>query len=169
MSEIPCLSILNARCLTLMPEIELRDITKRFPGVLANNHISLAVDKGEIRALVGENGAGKTTLMRILYGEYQPDEGEILLRGQNVVFHSPLDAIHAGLGMVHQHFMLFNSLSVYENVIYGAEPAQLGFVRTEAARRRLQELVTQYGLSVNPNARVGELPVGVRQRVEIIK
>src|SRR5581483_6897058 len=169
MSEIPCLSILNARCLTLMPEIELRDITKRFPGVLANNHISLAVDKGEIRALVGENGAGKTTLMRILYGEYQPDEGEILLRGKKVVFHSPLAAIRAGLGMVHQHFMLFNSLSVYENVIYGDEPAQYGFINLRAARARVNQLVEQYGLYVDPDARVGQLPVGVRQRVEIIK
>src|SRR5262245_8242992 len=94
----------------VMPEIELRDITKRFPGVIANGRITLEVDQAEIRALVGEHGAGKTTLMRILYGEYQPDEGEILLHGNKVVFHSPLDAIRAGLGMVHQHFMLFNSL-----------------------------------------------------------
>lgn len=152
-----------------MPEIELRDITKRFPGVVANNHINLAVDKGEIRALVGENGAGKTTLMRILYGEYQPDEGEILLRDKRVVFHSPLDGIRAGLGMVHQHFMLFNSLSVYENVIYGDEPRQYGFINTNVARERVRALVEQYGLHVDPNARVGQLPVGVRQRVEIIK
>lgn len=152
-----------------MSEIELRDITKRFPGVVANNHINLAVNKGEIRALVGENGAGKTTLMRILYGEYQPDEGEILLRGKKVTFHSPLDAIRAGLGMVHQHFMLFNSLRVYENVIYGDEPAQYGFIDARAARQRVQELGEQYGLFVNPDARVGELSVGVRQRVEIIK
>src|SRR5262249_43974713 len=144
-----------------MPEIELRGITKRFPGVVANNHIDLAVDKGEIRALVGENGAGKTTLMRILYGEYQPDEGEILLRGKKVTFHSPLEAIRAGLGMVHQHFMLFNSLSVYENVIYGDEPSRFGFIDTAAARRRVSELVEEYGLFVNPNLRVGELPVGV--------
>ena len=152
-----------------MAEIELRDITKRFPGVVANNHINLAVDKGEIRALVGENGAGKTTLMRILYGEYQPDEGEILLRDNKTVFRSPLDAIRAGLGMVHQHFMLFNSLSVYENVIYGDEPAQYGFINTRAARARVQSLVEQYGLHVDADARVGQLPVGVRQRVEIIK
>ena len=105
-----------------MAEIELRNITKRFPGVVANDDISLSVDKGEIRALVGENGAGKTTLMRILYGEYQPDEGEILLRDKKTVLHSPLDAIHAGLGMVHQHFLLFNSLSVYENVVTTPAP-----------------------------------------------
>ncbi len=152
-----------------MSEIELRNITKRFPGVLANDHINLSVDKGEIRALVGENGAGKTTLMRILYGEYQPDEGEILLRGKQVTFHSPLAAIRAGLGMVHQHFMLFNSLSVYENVIYGAEPSQFGFINAQAARKRVSALAEEYGLFVNPNQRVGELPVGVRQRVEILK
>lgn len=152
-----------------MFEIELRGITKRFPGVLANNHIDLGVNKGEIRALVGENGAGKTTLMRILYGEYQPDEGEMMLRGKQVTFHSPLDAIRAGFGMVHQHFMLFNSLSVYENVIYGNEPAQFGFIDINAARQRVRQLVEEYGLFVNPDVRVGELPVGVRQRVEIIK
>ncbi len=151
------------------PEIELRDIVKKFPGVVANNHISLSVEKGEIRALVGENGAGKTTLMRILYGLYQPDEGDILIRGQKVVFHSSLDAIRAGLGMVHQHFMLFPSLNVFENVIYGSEPTQFGLIDRTAARRRVEELVEQYGLYVDPDANVGQLPVGVRQRVEIIK
>lgn len=152
-----------------MAEIELRAITKRFPGVIANHRINLSIDKGEIRALVGENGAGKTTLMRILYGEYQPDEGEILLRGRKVVFRSPHDAIRAGLGMVHQHFMLFDSLTVFENVIYGAEPTRFGFVHVHAARARVQELAAQYGLAVDPDAQVGQLPVGVRQRVEIIK
>lgn len=152
-----------------MAEIELRGITKRFPGVVANREISLSVERGEIRALVGENGAGKTTLMRILYGEYQPDEGEILLRGERAVFPSPLAAIRAGLGMVHQHFMLFNSLTVLQNVIYGAEPTQYGLLDTRAARARLAELGEQYGLAVDPDARVGQLPVGVRQRVEIVK
>ena len=106
--------LLTALCLLSppMPELELRQITKRFPGVLANDRIDLSIDKGEIRALVGENGAGKSTLMKILYGLYQPDEGELLLRGQRINFHSPQDAIRAGLGMVHQHFMLFPSLSV---------------------------------------------------------
>lgn len=128
-----------------MSEIELRGITKRFPGVIANSHIDLAVDKGEIRALVGENGAGKTTLMRILYGEYQPDEGEILLRGKKVTLSSPLDAIRSGLGMVHQHFMLFNSLSVYENVIYGAEPTRFGFIDPHAARQRVRNWCKSMG------------------------
>lgn len=149
--------------------VELRGITKRFPGVLANDHIDLAIEPGEIRALVGENGAGKTTLMRILYGLYQPDEGEIYVQGKRVTFQSPLDAIQAGLGMVHQQFMLFPSLTVAENVIYGAEPTKAGFVDREAAVARVEALATQYGLRVDPRAKVGRLPVGVRQRVEILK
>lgn len=149
--------------------IELRGIVKRFPGVLANDHIDLQVEKGEIRALVGENGAGKTTLMRILYGLYRPDEGEILLSGEKKEFHSPMDAIRAGLGMVHQHFMLFPSLSVSENIIYGSEITRGGFVDIQTAHREVQNLADQYGLGVDPKARVDELPVGVRQRVEILK
>jgi simple sugar transport system ATP-binding protein len=149
--------------------LELRGIVKRFPGVLANDHIDLAVEPGEIRALVGENGAGKTTLMRILYGLYQPDAGEIFIHGQRQAFHSPHDAIRAGLGMVHQHFMLFPSLSVSENVIYGAEPTQAGFIDRQAARQRVAEIAERYSLQVDPAATVGQLPVGVRQRVEILK
>ncbi|HXV99441.1 MAG TPA: ATP-binding cassette domain-containing protein, partial [Anaerolineae bacterium] len=149
--------------------LELRGIVKRFPGVLANDHIDLAVEPGEIRALVGENGAGKTTLMRILYGLYQPDAGEIYLHGQKQIFHSPNDAIRAGLGMVHQHFMLFPSLTVSENVIYGTEPTRSGFIDRQAARQKVAEIAQQYGLHVDPTARVGQLPVGVRQRVEILK
>jgi ABC-type uncharacterized transport system ATPase subunit len=149
--------------------IELRGIVKRFPGVLANDHIDLSVEPGEIRALVGENGAGKTTLMRILYGLYQPDEGEIYLQGQLQHFRSPLDAIRAGLGMVHQHFMLFPSLTVSENVVYGAEPTRAGFVDNRSAIRQVAELAGRYGLMVDPDARVGDLPVGIRQRVELLK
>lgn len=149
--------------------VELRGIVKRFPGVVANDRIDLAVEKGEIRALVGENGAGKTTLMNILYGLYRPDEGELRLWGQPHIFHSPLEAIRAGLGMVHQHFMLFPSLSVAENVIYGNEPARVGFVDTKAANERVRQLAGEYGLQVDPRAVVGALPVGVRQRVEILK
>lgn len=149
--------------------LELRGIVKRFPGVLANDQIDLAVEPGEIRALVGENGAGKTTLMRILYGLYQPDAGEIFIHGQKQTFHSPHDAIRAGLGMVHQHFMLFPSLTVSENVIYGAEPTRAGFVDRPAARQKVAELARQYSLQVDPAAKVGQLPVGVRQRVEILK
>lgn len=149
--------------------LELRNIVKRFPGVLANDHISLQVEEGEIRALVGENGAGKTTLMRILYGLYQPDEGDILLYEQPQTFRNPTDAIQAGLGMVHQHFMLFPSLTVTENVIYGAEPAKNGLIDRESAAARVRQIADQYGLQVDPNAKVGALPVGVRQRIEILK
>ena len=149
--------------------LELRGIVKRFPGVLANDHIDLTVETGKIRALVGENGAGKTTLMRILYGLYHPDEGEIYLQGNQHIFHSPHDAIHAGIGMVHQHFMLFPSLTVAENVTYGAEPTRWGFVNRKAAFEKVRTLAQQYGLHVEPTARVGQLPVGVRQRVEILK
>ncbi len=153
----------------MTPELELRDITKRFPGVLANDHISLSVEKGEIRALVGENGAGKSTLMKILYGLYRPDDGEIFLRGERMVFKSPHDAIRAGLGMVHQHFMLFPSLTTFENVIYGEEITKFGFIKRHKARQRVRELSTRYGLAVDPDAKVSELPVGMRQRVEIVK
>ncbi len=149
--------------------LELRGIVKRFPGVLANDHIDLAVEPGEIRALVGENGAGKTTLMHILYGLYQPDAGAILIRGRKQLFHSPLDAIKAGLGMVHQHFMLFPSLTVSENVIFGAEPTHSGFIDRAAAQQKVAAIAQQYGLQVDPAAKVGQLPVGVRQRVEILK
>ncbi len=149
--------------------IELRGIVKRFPGVLANDHIDLQVEKSEIRALVGENGAGKTTLMRILYGLYRPDEGEIYLDGEKAVIHSPWMRSGAGLGMVHQHFMLFPSLSVSENIIYGSEITKSGFVDISTAHKRVGELADRYGLRVDPKARVGTLPVGVRQRVEILK
>ncbi len=154
---------------TMPPALELRRIVKRFPGVLANDHIDLSVDSGEIRALVGENGAGKTTLMNILYGLCQPDEGEILIRGHRRHFHSPLEAIRSGLGMVHQHFMLFPSLTVTENVIYGAEPANRGLVDRQAAERRVAALSERFGLQIDPRARVETLPVGVRQRIEIVK
>ncbi|MCP4404293.1 MAG: ABC transporter ATP-binding protein, partial [bacterium] len=144
-------------------------IVKRFPGVLANDRIDLAVEPGEIRALVGENGAGKTTLMRVLYGEYRPDAGSIAIHGQAQHFRSPHDAIRAGLGMVHQHFMLFPSLSVCENVIYGEEPTRRGFIDRQNAFQRVAALSQQHGLDVDPAAKVAHLPLGVRQRVEIVK
>ncbi len=149
--------------------LELRGIVKRFPGVLANDHVDLSVLPGQIHALLGENGAGKTTLMSILYGLYQPDEGEIFVRGERVHFRSPLDAIAAGLGMVHQSFKLFPSMTVAENVIYRSEPRRGGFVDRTEAIRSVASLAERFGLRVNPRARVGDLPVGVRQRVEILK
>ena len=151
------------------PALELRNITKRFPGVVANNRVSLSVDAGEIRALVGENGAGKTTLMNILYGLCQPDEGEIFVHGNRCSFHSPLDAIRSGLGMVHQHFMLFPSLSVTENVVFGSEPNRAGVFDRRIAEGLVSDLAERFGLQVDPQARVELLPVGVRQRIEILK
>ncbi|NNN33344.1 ABC transporter ATP-binding protein [Streptomyces sp. S3(2020)] len=151
------------------PAVELRGITKRFPGTLANDSVDLSVRHGEIHALMGENGAGKSTLMSILYGMESPDAGTIRIDGRDVRFGSPSDAMAAGLGMVHQSFKLFDSLTVAENVVYAAEPRRFGLVDRAAARRRVRELAEEHGLAVDPDARVGELPVGLRQRVEILK
>ena len=160
-------------------ELELRGITKRFGSLVANDHIDLSVAPGEIRGLLGENGAGKTTLMNILYGLVQPDEGEIRVNGQPVVINSPGDAINARIGMVHQHFMLVPVFTVAENVALGVEQLRkikigalslpTGLLYDKRARRQVQELSEQYGLQVNPDARIEDLPVGVQQRVEIIK
>ncbi|MDX3381511.1 ABC transporter ATP-binding protein [Streptomyces niveiscabiei] len=149
--------------------VELRGITKRFPGTLANDSVDLAVPHGEIHALMGENGAGKSTLMSVLYGMLRPDAGTIRVDGREVVFANPSDAMAAGLGMVHQSFKLFDSLTVAENVVYAAEPRRFGLVDRNAARRRVRELAEEHGLAVEADARVGELPVGLRQRVEILK
>jgi len=154
----------------MAPVLELRGITKRFPGVLANDHIDLELEEGQVHALLGENGAGKTTLMNILYGLYQPTEGEIFVRGQKVEIHSPSDAIAAGIGMVHQHFMLIPVFTVTENVMLGEETTRAGGVLDrQATAERIQQISDQYNLAVDPWAKVGDLPVGVQQRVEIIK
>ncbi|MGH2625514.1 MAG: ABC transporter ATP-binding protein, partial [Anaerolineales bacterium] len=154
----------------MAPILELRGITKRFPGVLANDHIDLTLQKGEIHALLGENGAGKTTLMNILYGLYQPDEGEIKVGGRPVRIHSPGDAIAAGIGMVHQHFMLIPVFSVTENVMLGEEvTGPAGFLKRREAAEHVRKISRQFGLEVDPEARLGDLPVGIQQRVEIIK
>jgi general nucleoside transport system ATP-binding protein len=151
--------------------LELRDITKRFPGVLANDRISIAADRGEVLGLLGENGAGKTTLMNILSGLYSPDSGEILIDGVAQKFHDPRQAISAGIGMVHQHFQLVPVFDVVEAVALGAEDVSgpFGTFNRAVARRRVVELSDQYRLNVNPDARIEDLPVGVRQRVEILK
>jgi simple sugar transport system ATP-binding protein len=150
--------------------LELKGITKRFPGVVANDRVDLVVEDGEIHALLGENGAGKTTLMNVLYGLYHADEGEILIEGRPVRFEGPGDAIAAGLGMVHQHFMLIPVFTVTENIILGNEPTEaLGWLDRGRARKRVEELSERYGLEVPPDAVVEELPVGVQQRVEILK
>jgi len=152
------------------PILELHGITKRFPGVLANDHIDLTLNDGDILALLGENGAGKTTLMNVLYGLYQPDEGEIVVKGQRITVHSPNDAIAAGIGMVHQHFMLVPVLTVAENVMLGVESVRGGlFLDRKAASDRIRQISKQYGLAVDPNAYIKDLPVGLQQRVEIIK
>ncbi len=153
----------------MAPQLELRGITKRFPGVLANDHIDLEVERGEIHALMGENGAGKSTLMSILYGVYQPDEGQIVIDGRPRQFASPVDAIAAGLGMVFQSFKLFPSMTVAENVVFRSEPTRRGRIDRRAAEQRVAAIADRYGLSVDPAARIDALPVGVLQRVEILK
>ncbi len=151
--------------------LELKDITKHFPGVLANDKISISADRGEVLGLLGENGAGKTTLMNILSGLYRPDSGEILIDGQPRVFQDPAEAIEAGIGMVHQHFQLVPVFDVVSAVALGAETVTgpLGAFDRTAARKRIVELSEQYGLHVDPDADIEDLPVGVRQRVEILK
>ncbi|HEX8804192.1 MAG TPA: ABC transporter ATP-binding protein [Acidimicrobiales bacterium] len=151
-------------------QVELRGITKRFPGVVAVEGVDVSVRSGEVHALLGENGAGKSTLMNVLFGLYRPDEGEILLDGEPLRSRSPADAIRAGIGMVHQHFMLVPVFTVAENVILGVEPTRrAGRIDRGAARRRVAELSERYGMAVDPDALVEGLPVGVQQRVEILK
>jgi len=150
--------------------LELKGITKQFPGVLANDHINLSLKKGEILALLGENGAGKSTLMNILYGLYQPDEGEIFINGKKVVINSPTDAIQAGIGMVHQHFMLIPVFTVAENIMLGQESVKFGdFLDRAEASKKILEISEQFNLPVNPNDMVRDIPVGIQQKVEIIK
>jgi len=151
-------------------ELELRGITKRFGPLVANDGISLSVAPGQVHALLGENGAGKTTLMNVLYGLMQPDEGEIVIDGSPASFHSPKDAIAAGIGMVHQHFMLVPVFTVAENVTLGIEQAdRVGLLDQRRTRREVADLSHRYGLDVDPDALVEDLPVGLQQRVEIVK
>jgi len=151
-------------------QLELRGITKRFGSLVANDSIDLTVESGEIHALLGENGAGKSTLMNVLYGLLQPDEGQVLLDGKLVVFHNPREALAAGIGMVHQHFMLVPVFTVAENVMLGVERTTvLGLLNRRRARKDVLELSSQYGLAIDPDALVENLPVGIQQRVEIVK
>jgi len=154
----------------MTPILELKGITKQFPGVLANDHIDLSLHKGEILALLGENGAGKSTLMNILYGLYQPDEGEIFIHGEKIIIDSPSDAIDVGIGMVHQHFMLIPVFTVAENVMLGQESIRYGdFLDRADAAKKILNIADTFNLPVNPNDMVRDLPVGVQQKVEIIK
>ena len=151
------------------PFIHLRGITKRYPGVVANRDVSLSITEGEVHAVVGENGAGKSTLMKVLYGLVVPDEGTVEVADHSGAFRSPAEAIAAGIGMVHQHFKLADNLSVLENVILGDEPSRRGWIDRGTARARLGEIATRYGFALDPDARVGNLGVGLRQQVEIVK
>jgi ABC-type uncharacterized transport system ATPase subunit len=152
------------------PVLELRGITKQFPGVLANDHIDFDLRRGEVHALLGENGAGKSTLMSILYGLYSADSGEILMNGRTVSIHSPKNAIELGIGMVHQHFMLIPVMTVTENIVLAQEPKHAGVLLDyDAARERVRELSRSFGLAVDPDARIEKITVGQQQRVEILK
>jgi simple sugar transport system ATP-binding protein len=151
------------------PLLELKGITKRFPGVVANDHVDFELAKGEVHALLGENGAGKSTLMNILYGLYHPDEGEIRLNGSSVRITSPRDAIDRGIGMVHQHFMLIPVMTVAENIVLATEPRKGLLLDEDAAEARVRELSEQFGLAVTPEARIESITVAQQQRVEILK
>ena len=155
--------------MTEPPLLELRGITKRFPGIVANDHVDFELAKGEVHALLGENGAGKSTLMNILYGLYHPDEGEVRLRGEPVRIDSPNAAIEHGIGMVHQHFMLIPVMTVAENIVLAVEPRKGPFLDLDAAEKRVRELSERFGLAVRPDARIESISVGMQQRVEILK
>src|SRR5918999_809054 len=151
------------------PLLELKGITKRFPGVVANDQVDLDLRKGEVHALLGENGAGKSTLMNILYGLYHPDEGQIRLNGKRILINSRRDAIDHGIGMVHQHFMLIPVMSVAENIVLATEPTKGPFLDLASAEQRVRDLSQQFGLAVRPEARVSSIGVGMQQRAEILK
>jgi simple sugar transport system ATP-binding protein len=162
--------VTESRVVAEPPVLELRGITKRFPGVLANDHVDLEVAAGEVHALLGENGAGKSTLMNILYGLYHPDSGEIYLNGKRTSFASAKDAIESGIGMVHQHFMLIPVMTVAENIVLAEEPTYAGVMLDFGeARKRVRELSDRYGLAVDPDSRIQDITVAAQQRVEILK
>ena len=149
--------------------IEMLHITKEFPGIKANDDITLQLRRGEIHALLGENGAGKSTLMSVLFGLYQPEKGEIRKNGVPVKINDPNDATALGIGMVHQHFKLIDVFTVLDNIILGAEDTKLGFLQKKKARQKVKELSEKYGLAIDMDAKVEDITVGMQQRVEILK
>jgi len=149
--------------------IEMRNITKEFPGIIANDDITLQLEKGEIHALLGENGAGKSTLMSVLFGLYTPERGDIYKDGNKIRINGPNDATRFGIGMVHQHFKLVHNFTVLENIVLGVESTHMGVLNTEKARKRVVELSQRYGLAVDPDAYISDITVGMQQRVEILK
>src|SRR6056297_3720908 len=149
--------------------LEMNNITKLFPGVKANDNVNFSVKKGEIHALVGENGAGKNTLMKVLYGLYDKDNGEIFYNGEKVNLKGPQDAIDLGIGMVHQHFMLVDPLTVTENIVLGNEPRSGIILNQKKAKDKVKEISEKYGLYVDPEAEIRDISVGMQQRAEIIK
>src|ERR1700681_212241 len=149
--------------------LEMRGITKAFPGVVANNHVDFTVRAGEIHALVGENGAGKSTLMNVLYGVLQPDAGTIEMNGAPVHFATCAQAMRAGIGMVFQHYLLVERFSVAQNVLLGSEPSVRGFIDMRAAQATVREIAARYNFSLGPDATVETLGVGARQQVELLR
>ncbi len=149
--------------------IEMCNITKEFPGIIANDDITLQLKKGEIHALLGENGAGKSTLMSVLFGLYQPEKGVIKKNGEVVKVRDPNDANALGIGMVHQHFKLVHNFTVLQNIVLGMETTRHGFLRMDEARKKVVSLSEQYGLRVDPDALIEDITVGMQQRVEILK
>ena len=149
--------------------IEMLNITKKFPGIIANDNITLQLKKGEIHALLGENGAGKSTLMSVLFGLYQPEEGEIRKDGKKVIINNPNDANDLGIGMVHQHFKLVECFSVLDNIILGVETTKGGILKKDEAKKKVMGLSEKYGLLVDPDALIEDITVGMQQRTEILK
>ncbi len=149
--------------------VEMKGITKTFPGIIANDNVDLSVKKGEIHAILGENGAGKSTLMSVLFGFYKPDKGDILINGKRVDIKSPSDAFKYGVGMVHQHFQLVQNFTVTENIVLGAEPVKNGVLDIDTARKKVAALSEKYGLNVDVDAKIEDISVGMQQRVEILK
>ena len=149
--------------------VEMRNIVKKFGDFTANDGVNLTVHKGEIHAILGENGAGKSTLMNQLYGLYKPTSGEIIVNGKKMEMNSPRDAISVGIGMVHQHFMLIQPFTVTENIVLGTEPRKGVVLDMETARKNVAEISEKYGLSIDPDAKIEDISVGMQQRVEILK